>query len=467
MMKKTTKTRNFAFYLLGLIGHDVFYFGFSLYLIRFITGPLFNSGDKAYDDKMVALLSGVIIIVRILELILDPFLGTLIDNTKTRIGKFKPWIIAGGLLGAVCFVILFTTLGGTNFDNPILYVVLFTIVFFLMDCSYSLYDISMWSMIPALSDSSEGRNLATTVGRLGAGIGQLIVTVIVMPSVMFGTGLFGSEQKGWLFFGALVFLFVCSSVLTTCFGIKEVDSPLRRSSEKTKFKDVFKSVARNDQLAWLSLSSLCYYFALALTAALMTYYFQYIYGDAASYSVVFGPATISAVISIMFYPWLAKRFERKQILFAALGVMICSFVVFFVAPTNMMIIVIASVLFLFPQPIIWASFTLALTDTIEYGQWKLGKRHESLTMALRPMLDKFSGALSNGVVGMVAVLCGMTGSATIFDITESSKLLFKTIMCGTPIVLVVISVVIYQCKFKITAKYHDQIVRELEMRTES
>jgi lactose/raffinose/galactose permease len=88
-------------------------------------------------------------------------------------------------------------------------------------------------------------------------------------------------------------------------------------------------------------------------------------------------------------------------------------------------------------------------------------------MALRPMLDKFSGALSNGVVGMVAVLCGMTGSATIFDITESSKLLFKTIMCGTPIVLVVISVVIYQCKFKITAKYHDQIVRELEMRTES
>ncbi|WP_165777237.1 glycoside-pentoside-hexuronide (GPH):cation symporter [Bifidobacterium primatium] len=458
---KPRNTRNFVFYLLGLIGHDVFYFGFSLYLIKFITGPLFDSGDKAYDDRMVALISGIIIVVRIIELVLDPFLGTLIDNTKTPIGKFKPWIIFGGVVGSGSFVMLFTSFGGANIDNPMLYVVLFTVFFLVMDCSYSLYDISMWSMIPALSDTAEGRSMATSVGRLGAGLGQMIVTAMVIPSVLLGEGMFGSEHNGWLFFSVLVFLFVISSVLLTTFGIKEVDSPLRVTGEKTKFKDVFRIVFSNDQLAWLSLSSLCYYFALALTAALMTYYFQYIYGDAASYSMIFGPATLSAIVSIAFYPSLLKRFERKPILFAAMGVMLLSFVVFFMAPASMGVVIVASVLFLFPQPIIWASLTLALTDTIEYGQWKTGKRHESLTLALRPMLDKFSGALSNGIVGLVAIACGMTGSATFADIASGGRLLFKAVMCGVPVALVLLSMLIYQLKFKITVKYHEEIVRKL------
>lgn len=460
--KPKSNTRNFAFYLLGLIGHDVFYFGFSLYLIKFITGPLFASGNKAYDDHMVALVSGIIIVVRVVELILDPFLGTLIDNTRTPIGKFKPWIIFGGLVGSASFVMLFTTFGGSNIDNPVLYVVLFTVFFLLMDCSYSLYDISMWSMIPALSDTAEGRGTATAVGRLGAGVGQMLVTAMVIPSVLLGEGWFGSERHGWLFFAVLVLLFVVSSVLLTTFGIKEVDSPLRSQHvEKTKFKDVFRIIFHNDQLAWLSLASLCYYFALALTAALMTYYFQYIYGDAASYSMIFGPATLSAVVSIAFYPWLISKFERKPILFAALGVMLVSFAVFFLASANVVVIVIASVLFLFPQPIIWASLTLALTDTIEYGQWKTGERHESLTLALRPMLDKFSGALSNGIVGLVAVACGMTGAATFSDITASGRFLFRAIMCGVPVVLVLLSMVVYHCKFTLTMARHEQIVKEL------
>ncbi|RSX50180.1 glycoside-pentoside-hexuronide (GPH):cation symporter [Bifidobacterium callimiconis] len=456
-----SNTRNFVFYLLGLIGHDVFYFGFSLYLIKFITGPLFASGSKSYDDHMVALISGIIIVVRIVELVLDPFLGTLIDNTRTPIGKFKPWIISGGLVGSISFVMLFTTFGGANINNPVLYVVLFTVFFLLMDCSYSLYDISMWSMIPALSDTAEGRGTATAVGRLGAGVGQMIVTAMVIPSVLLGEGWFGSERHGWLFFAVLVFLFVASSVLLTSFGIKEVESPLRAHAEKTKFKDVFRIIFHNDQLAWLSVASLCYYFALALTAALMTYYFQYIYGDAASYSMIFGPATLSAVVSIAFYPWLISKFERKPILFGALGVMLVSFVVFFLAPTSVVVIVVASVLFLFPQPIIWASLTLALTDTIEYGQWKTGERHESLTLALRPMLDKFSGALSNGIVGLVAVACGMTGAATFADITPGGRFLFKAIMCGVPVVLVLLSMLVYHCKFTLTMARHEQIVKEL------
>lgn len=458
---KKTNIRNYVFYMLGLLGHDVFYFAFSLYLIKFVTGPLFNSADDAYNRKMVATVSAIIVIVRIAELVLDPFLGAIVDNTKTKIGKFKPWIIIGALCCSLSFVLLFTTLGGTNISNPGLYLFLFAILFLFMDCTYSLYDISIWSMIPAISETYEERNLVGTIARLGAGIGQLILTVMVMPSVLLGEHMFGTEQHGWLFFALLVFGFGIFSILTTCLGVKENDSPLRQTTEKTKFKDVFKIIFRNDQLAWLAVSNWCYYFALALVSTLMTYYFQYIYGNATSYSTIFGPATIAVIVSILFYPWLTKRFSRKQVLFGALIVMLSSFALFQFAGDNIAIIIVCSVLFLLPQPIIWASFLLALTDTVEYGQWKMGRRNESLTLAVRPLLDKFAGALSNGTVGLVAIVCGMTGAATVNDITSGNKVLFKIIMFGVPALLILISMFIYHRKFKLTAEYHQKIVDEI------
>lgn len=460
-----SSVKNHVFYMLALLGHDVFYFAFALYLIRFVTGPLFDSADDAYNQRMIGVVSAIIVIVRLIELVLDPFLGTLIDNTKTRIGKFKPWIIAGALVCSLAFMALFTTLGGANLNNPVLYLALFTVLFILMDCSYSLYDISLWSMIPAISETDEERNMTTTLARLGAGAGQLIITVMVMPSVMLGEHLFGGEQHGWFFFSVIVFGFTVMSILTACLGIKENESPLRQASGgSVRFKDVFRTIFSNDQLVWLSASLLCYYLALNIVSTLMTYYFQFIYGDAASYSAIYGPATIAVIVSILFYPWLAKRFSRRTVLYGALTVMVCSFAVFLTVGRTPAGVVVASVLFLLPQSVIFASYLLALTDTIEYGQWKLGVRSESLTLSVRPLLEKFAGAIASGTVGAVSIVCGMTGSAVADDITAGGATLFQTIMFGVPTVLIALSALIYHRKFIITADFHRQIVADIMAR---
>ncbi|WP_309320011.1 MFS transporter, partial [Bacillus cereus] len=55
---------------------------------------------------------------------------------------------------------------------------------------------------------------------------------------------------------------------------------------------------------------------------------------------------------------------------------------------------------------------ITITDAVEYGQWKNGTRNEAVTLSIRPLLDKIAGALSNGIVGFVAVAAGMTGNAT-------------------------------------------------------
>lgn len=88
-------------YSFGAFGNDAFYGLLSGYLIMFITSHLFNSGNQAVDNKMISLVTLIIMALRIVELFIDPFIGNAIDRTKTRWGHFRPWVVAGGTVSAV------------------------------------------------------------------------------------------------------------------------------------------------------------------------------------------------------------------------------------------------------------------------------------------------------------------------------------------------------------------------------
>ena len=105
---------------------------------------------------------------------------------------------------------------------------------------------------------------------------------------------------------------------------------------------------------------------------------------------------------------------------------------------------------------------LTLTDTIEYGQLKNGTRNEAVTLAIRPMLDKMSGAISNAIVGWVAVAAGMTGTATAASMTPGGISLFKLVAFWISLFLLVAALFIYVFKVKISEKKHAEIVDELQ-----
>lgn len=134
---------------------------------------------------MVLYITQIIAGLRIVELIIDPFIGNMIDNTKTRWGKFKPWVVAGGTISLIALFILFTDMGGLNKTNPVLYLIIFAFIYITMDIFYSFKDIGFWSMVPALSFSSEERGKTATFARIGSTIGANIVGVVIMPIVLF------------------------------------------------------------------------------------------------------------------------------------------------------------------------------------------------------------------------------------------------------------------------------------------
>ena len=90
-----------------------------------ITSHLFNTGDQATNNRLISYVTLIIMILRIVELLIDPFIGNAIDRTKTRWGHFRPWVVIGGTVSSIALLILFTNMGGLNKTNPWLYLFIF------------------------------------------------------------------------------------------------------------------------------------------------------------------------------------------------------------------------------------------------------------------------------------------------------------------------------------------------------
>lgn len=137
-------------YMLGAIGHDTYYAAISTFFIAFVTSQMF-AGSK-HEDAMIALVTSLVVIIRLIEIAFDPIIGSIIDNTHTKWGKFKPWLVVGGLVSSVMIVLMFSDFFGlAKGSNTTLFIIFFIISFVILDAFYSFKDIAFWSMIPALS----------------------------------------------------------------------------------------------------------------------------------------------------------------------------------------------------------------------------------------------------------------------------------------------------------------------------
>lgn len=458
-MKKKLVSR--LSYAAGAFGNDVFYATLSTYFIVFVTTHLFNAGDH----KMIFIITNLIATIRIGEVLIDPLIGNAIDRTESRWGKFKPWVVGGGIISSLALLALFTDFGGLNQSNPVVYLVIFGIVYLIMDIFYSFKDTGFWAMIPALSLDSREREKTSTFARVGSTIGANLVGVVITPIVLFFSASKANpngDKQGWFFFALIVAIVGILTSIAVGLGTHEVKSALRESKEKTTLKQVFKVLAQNDQLLWLAFAYWFYGLGVNTLNALQLYYFSYILGNAHGYSLLYTINTFVGLISVSFFPSLAKKFNRKRLFYACIAVMLLGIGVFSMASGSLALSLIGAELFFIPQPLAFLVVLMIISDAVEYGQLKTGHRDEALTLSVRPLVDKLGGALSNWFVSLIAVTAGMTTGATASTITAHGQTVFKLAMFAFPAAMLLIAVLIFAKKVLLTEEKHAEIVDQLE-----
>ncbi|AKG67188.1 glycoside-pentoside-hexuronide (GPH):cation symporter [Lactobacillus helveticus] len=456
---------SYASFCLGNLGHSAFYGVMSTYFIIFITSGMFSGLNQSVADKLVGLITGLMVLVRIIELVIDPILGNVVDNTKTRWGKFKPWILIGTVVSAALLLILFTGIFGLAQQNWILFAILFVLIYIAFDVFYSLSDVSYWGMVPALSEDSHERGIYTSLGAFSGTIGWNSLPIIVVPLVTgvtyAVTGKHEEGAPGWFAFAAVISALAIICALIVCFGTKEKHNIIRNSAkQKTTLRQVFGAIFHNDQILWPSLAYLLYSLAAVITNGVLFYMYKFVIGKPNDFWVVGVIATIIGCCISPSFPVLNKYIPRKWLFIAGQTCMVLAYVLFIFGRNNVFLMDLGLVLFNINFALLVT--VLTLTDAIEYGQLKIGQRNEAVVLAVRPMIDKFTGAVSNALVGYVAIAAGMTGSATAADMTSKGINTFNIMALYIPLALAVLSIVVFLSKVTLSEKKHAQVIEELK-----
>ncbi len=445
----SSSRRNRYFFGLGTVGRDMLYSLVSMYLLFYLTDIL------NLPDSTMWWMTGALTMLRVFDAVNDPIMGFLVDNTHTRFGKFKPWIALGGLFGGVFTVLLFTDLGLRGAG----YVTSFVIIYLLWDFIYGANDIAYWSMLPSLTIDQKEREKTGSFARICANIGMYVVVVGIVPI----TKAMGNGKDAWFIFACAVVIITWAFLCFTLFGVKENRS-LYKKDEGTSLKELFIVLFKNDQLMFTAISMALFMIGYSTTTSFGLYYFKYAYKNENMYSVFAGVLGVSQLLALTIFPVFSKRYSRKQLYGFATVLVVLGYIVFFLSPMNMIYIGIAGVLIFIGQAFIQLLMLVFLADTVEYGQWKLGRRNESITFSVQPFINKIGGAIASGIVGATLIISGINSAATPDDVTETGLTIMKIAMLILPLISIAAGYVVYRLKFKIDKEMFDRIVKELAKR---
>lgn len=445
--------RNRYAFSLGTIGRDMLYALVSMYLLFYITDVLETPNDTLWW------ITALLFVFRFYDAINDPVMGVIVDNTHSRFGKFKPWIAMGAVLTSVFTVLFFTDFGLMGRS----YVIVFAITYLLWETSYTANDIGYWSMLPSLTIDQKERERIGAMARNFANVGLFAVVVGIVPLTNALAAVVGSKQRAYFVFALIISVFMIAGQLVTLLGVREVKGRFV-GQEPTRLRDVVTIIFKNDQLLYITVSMTLFIIGYTTTANFGLYFFKYAYRNEQMYAVFAAVLGLSQIAALLVFPLFSKRYSRRVLYSLAIAMIAAGYVLFFLAPMNIIWIGVAGILIFFGEAFNQLLMLVSLADTIEYGQWKLGRRNESVTFAVQPLIYKIGSAAASGIVGATVILSGINEAKTPDDVSTGGIWMMKVAMLLVPLVFIAAGFVVYWFNYKIDKAMYEKIVADLVAR---
>lgn len=461
-MDRQTKINKFCFGL-GTIGRDALYSLVSMYLLVHLTDVV------RFSDQGLAVIGIMLTFFGVFDAVIDPFVGAIVDSTKTRWGKFKPWIFIGMIGTAVLTILLFH-----NFEmRETAHIALLAGTYLLFSIFFSLNDIAYWSLMPAISKDQKVRESVGSFARICANVGMfaMVLIYLAVPDLFAGLGL--NDRDAYFVFTIITAAIMCIFQTITLVGVKEDRSKLE-DAEKTTLKDLFRALFGNDQLLVTAISMVLFMVGYCTTTGFGTYYFKYAYKDESSYMIFAAVLAVAQLTALSCFPLFRKKFSRKQLYTVSMITVSLSYILFFFSFEKLPLIAISGLGLFFAQALIQLLMLLFLADAVEYGEWKLGKRNEAASFAVQPFINQFGSAISKTIISFTLIISGINmianqeglnpeRAAEIINATPDSAVwIMKISMMIFPLICILVGFVLYMKKFRIDEKLYTRIIADIE-----
>ena len=480
------RKKNLIMFPLGTVGRDTVYFLFTSCIMTFV---LFT---RNLTNSQFAAITAIVVAARIFDALNDPIMGNIIERTRTRWGKFKPWLVIGILSTSVVVYLAFNTeLQGWSF------VWFFGIIYFMYSITYTMHDISYWGMVPALSSDANARNQFTARATLFAGIGGTIASVLIPMFTVGDMAIGGSTTTAYGIIALIVCIIAPLFLCFTIFGVREKRE--YTEAPPISFKKIWKTITGNDQLLWISLIFLLQQIGNGLIvggigATYIYFDFGYEGGLFSLFSIV--GMSVTALLMI-FYPAISRKIKRKKLMGILAVISVVGYAVMLAAglflPSAMpkfWAVVVGYMLSNFGQYGYYLVMMISIINTVEYNEYRTGERDEAIIASLRPFLTKLASALIVLITNASYIIFGVTGytnqisdlenqcarnliteadkisaiSGVISGIEPGKTLALLLCMVIIPCTLMLTSYVLYKKHYKLDEDEYARICAELEAR---
>ncbi len=444
---------------IGAVGKDMVYALSASYVMYFYQDVL------GLSATFVGL---ILMIARIFDALNDPFMGVLVAKTHSRWGRFRPWLFSGTVLNAV---VLYALFAAPHLEGAGL-MVYFAVTYILWGVTYTMMDIPYWSMIPAVTRTPADRENLSVVGRTCAGVGSALIAMftVLLVGVLGGD----SERQGFRWVALIVaVIFVIAEVLC-CVFFKENS---RTEMKTAGVKEMFAALFRNDQAMVVVASIVLINSALYLTSNFIIYFFKYDFGGAdwkgsfTLFSTVGGAAQILGMMVI--YPLLRKKLSNTRVFAASLIAALCAYAVLLIFcltgfSGSLPMLLIPGVVVFACNGMLSVLTTLFLSNSVDYGQLKTGRREESVIFSMQTFVVKAASGVAVFFTGIGLDLIGLQGNTeeTGPVAVQSAQTLLglRLMMTVLPMIVLALAFALFRRKFTLTDQRVEEIGRELRDR---
>ena len=453
-MKLTAKQK--AAFGIGAVGKDMVYALSASYVMYFYQDVL----------RLSATFVGLILMIaRVFDALNDPFMGVIVAKTRTRWGRFRPWILTGTVLNALVLYALFAAPDLSQAGM----MVYFSIVYILWGVTYTMMDIPYWSMIPAVTSTPADRENLSVVGRTCAGVGAALIAMFTMLLV----GALGgnSERAGFKYVALIVSVVFVVTEIVCCAKMKESNQTEMKTAT---VKEMFRALFSNDQAIVVVLSIVLINSALYLTSNFVIYFFKYDFGGAGwkgsytLFSTIGGAAQILGMM--LLYPLLRKKLSNTGVFTLSLVLALGGYGLLLALclaglSGNLIALCVPGVVVFACNGMLSVLTTLFLSNSVDYGQLKTGRREESVIFSMQTFVVKAASGVAVFLTGIGLDLIGLVGdteeTGAVAAQSAGTLLGLRLMMTVLPMLVLLAVLFLFRRKFILTDEKAAEINRQL------
>ncbi|MBR3598111.1 MAG: MFS transporter [Clostridia bacterium] len=466
-MGKLKEFTDKVWYGTGAVGLDLSYGMFNGRLSKYLTDVLHLNTN---------FLLGLTAAARIWDGVNDPMMGSIVDNTNTKFGRYRPWVVIGSTLNAVVLFLLFFN-PGFNTETPSLWLYAYiAVMYILWGMTNTTADIPYWSMVPSFTTDPNERSIIATIARAFSGLGQGIVQIgspIILDAL--GRAVINSEGETttvWTQSGYTVTAVVCS-VCLVLFSVVSM-SRVRENvavapAEKFSFKKIFSVIKENDQLRVFMLFAMLSNAGFYTTTGVLDYFFAAVMENTKAQSTFSLFGTVGSILGLAVIPVMMKFTSRRRTYQFSLFTALFGYIGMFVSGQFLVNTMLLNIFYTVTQigtASMFISQTVFLADVVDYGEVKMGVRRESVTFSMKGFLQKMAYTAQTVILFTALGISGYNSltpdSMGNIVYTKSVKRAISSVMYVIPPIFFALSILVFTTKFKLHGEYMEDITKKVE-----